>query len=301
MKSQAPAIPALQYSVPGKIFVIGEYAVLGGFPAWVAAIEPRFQFRISDASAAFHPESPAGLFAPKLRGEFRDPWQGQGGFGGSTAEFAFAARISGIVDAHEAHSEYRKLFTAGPAPGKSLPSGADLLAQWEGGVIEWNPTTGKLRDLSKSFEDVPLLVFSASHLPSRKTKTHEHLKALSLEPPRFAHLLPILELAESARVAGDDRLLGQALSGYAEALAEQGWESEAAGGDRMAFAEMPGVLGVKGCGAMQSDAMIILVESISAEDENTQAVINFAEERGLRLLSRGIPRVDGLRVEEEKT
>lgn len=35
------------YTIPGKVFLLGEYAVLFGSPAIVAAVEPRFEMLVS--------------------------------------------------------------------------------------------------------------------------------------------------------------------------------------------------------------------------------------------------------------
>ena len=41
-KSASPFEGALSYSAPGKVFLLGEYAVLAGLPALVASVGPRF-------------------------------------------------------------------------------------------------------------------------------------------------------------------------------------------------------------------------------------------------------------------
>lgn len=284
-------------SIPSKIFLIGEYAVMGKGSAWVAAVEPRFRYALSSTVSTFAAGSPAARFAEKqglVNGTYFDPWNGDGGFGGSTAEFAFAAYQFGIRDPLLAHAEYLKLHVENPtSEAGPLPSGADLLAQWHGGVIEWNAETKTLSDLTDAISELPLLAFSASHLSGRKTKTHEHLDRLGSIEEKMDSLLPIIELARSALSAQDYSMLGTAFSFYAERLAEYGWETEAAHADRIAFSELPEVLGAKGCGAMQTDAMIVLLPNFSDEDA-VEEVIRFGEARGLRLLSRGFSRVNGI-------
>lgn len=303
MKNQKAKIeePPSFLSIPSKVFLIGEYAVMGKGSAWVAAVGPRFRYAYSPTTSHFAPGSPAARFAEKQgleNGTYFDPWNGDGGFGGSTAEFAFAAFQSGIRDPLEAHAEYLKLHVENSSVEKGpLPSGADLLAQWRGGVIEWNPETKVLRDVTDALSELPLLVFSASHLSGRKTKTHEHLDRLGSIEEKMDSLLPIIELARSALSARDHGMLGTAFSYYAERLAEYGWESEAAHADRLAFSELPEVLGAKGCGAMQTDAMIVLLESFS-DEEAVDRVIRFGEARGLRLLSRGLSNVAGITEHE---
>jgi very-short-patch-repair endonuclease len=53
------------YNVAGKVFILGEYSVLGGFPAVVASVAPRFSgatSRTSTREDKYHPESPVGRF-----------------------------------------------------------------------------------------------------------------------------------------------------------------------------------------------------------------------------------------------
>src|SRR4051812_26828373 len=84
----------MSWSVPGKVFLLGEYAVLAGKPAVIAAIPPRFGLRAGRSLPV--EKSPAGrLLASVGEGLARrlaDPHLGSGGFGASTAEFALHYR-----------------------------------------------------------------------------------------------------------------------------------------------------------------------------------------------------------------
>ncbi len=290
-------------SVPGKVFLLGEYAVLTGAPAWVTAVAPRFEWLAPGAdgasprSAGFHPESPAGrLLASRGKAEFAgrfvDPWEGRGGFGGSTAEFAVVAWSEGVRGATEAWLEYRAL-SAGQ-PDLRRPSGADLVAQWEGGTVEWNPASERVTPLSETLRDFPVLMFSATHLPNRKTVTHSHLETLASATLSFDSLLPSLERARDGAGAGDWREVGRAFSAYADSLAHLGLESPVVRNERLALSRHPGVIGAKGCGSLQTDAMLVVVESLVGPA--TEKVIAFAErECSLRLLARGLPKEAGIR------
>src|SRR4051812_12557045 len=93
-------------SSPGKVFVLGEYAVLDGRPAVVASVGPRFSMDVREGTAPFHPhpQSPvarlmdwadrAGAYdSSEMKLDFQDPFHGAGGFGASTAQFALAYRV----------------------------------------------------------------------------------------------------------------------------------------------------------------------------------------------------------------
>jgi hypothetical protein len=290
-------------SIPGKVFLIGEYAVLTGACAWLAAVPPRFELRAGSLAVPFAPESPAGRFLAgpgkpigetKLTGDFFDPWEGRGGFGGSTAEFAFAAYRAGLRGHAEVWRAYRELSAGEPSVRR--PSGADLVAQWVGGSVEWNPGTETTRDLTGILGELPVLIFSATHLPNRKTVTHAHLDTLASASLSFESLLPSLERAQNAAASKNWREVGLAFSAFADSLSHLGLESPVVRNERLAIARLSGVLGVKGCGSLQTDAMLVVVESLASPE--TDAVIAYAAEKcSLRLLARGLPGEAGIREE----
>lgn len=296
------------YTIPGKAFVLGEYAVLTGGTGLIACLPPRFSLGVhaapegGDAVASFHPQSPAGRLLARLREAddsitrhhllFEDPLHGSGGFGGSTAEFALLLRAVGIDDAILAHRIYREVTDQGQ---EWKPSGADLLAQWSGGIVKATPggvedsIVDDVTDVVRSFH---WLVFTAAHLHGRKVKTHEHLGVLDRRS--FESLQAPLELGFRAIDDRDPHALGQALVAYADQLHEMGLEDQDAAADRAAVLELPGVLGAKGCGAMLSEGFVALCESRDAIPQ----VIDCLEGRGLKLFSDGLAHEAGVRVEQ---
>ena len=291
-----------KHSIPGKIFIVGEYAVLSGLPAVVAAVGPRFatlsgrQSQGESEITDFAQASPVGRLLKsgsyKNTFHFEDPWQGSGGFGASTAQFSLVLKhlIPGS-DWKMAWTLYRKLISEN-SEGKIIPSGADLVAQWQGGVQLFSPgkTDGNetTRDVYKNLDWSRLLVFSATQIKDRKVATHTHLDTLAMTS--FSDLGNPLMAAVNAIDQGDVAKLGQCLTNYAEALAAINLESPDAHADRLALTALPGVLGVKGAGALQSDAMIVLCD-VSAE---RAMIISTAESRGLKLVCNGLPYEKGL-------
>lgn len=295
----------MRASLPGKVFLIGEYGVLAGLPAWVAAVSPRFTFLLGgQVPLDFHPDSPAGRLlndsgSSELLGAFIDPWKGLGGFGRSTAEFAFIAHAQGLRDPVKVWELYREIHTA---HSESMPpSGADLIAQWYGGVIQWNPESRSVTDITSACQKLPILIFSATHLENRKTLTHSHLESLSVANSReklfteFRTILgPIIERANAGLREGNPFEIGHAFTSYALALASLGLEAPFVKMEREAFARIPGVLGVKGCGALQTDALIVMVDSLE-NGRRVDAIIDYAErEFGLKLLARGLSAEPGI-------
>lgn len=276
------------FSVPGKVFLLGEYAVLAGAPALIAAIPPRFS--LSRASfpgsreSAFHPESPAGrssLVRANAGGwHWLDPASGDGGFGASTAQFALAAAASGVFDPETLWREYRRVHGRAGVP----PSGADLMAQVHGGVVEFRSdgASCSVRQHGASLTQVHLLVLQASHQEGRKTATHHHLSRVTpvVVEQICSVVQPILERALRAFAGADAHAFAACLEDYADGLSRFGLEVDAARADRGVLAQIPGVLGVKGAGALQSDALVLVIDPTVLDWAYFQQIL---QKRGLRL------------------
>lgn len=296
-----------RWSCPGKILLLGEYAVLAEKPALICAIGPRFALEVAESDgldSPFHPDSPAGRLLARsgiksLRLRFDDPFAGQGGFGASTAQFALAyaalaPRCGWDADWASCWKTYRELASREQAQNDEIPpSGADLAVQCLGGAIRFETPGPEARALA-GFESVApnLLVFSTTGKPGRKVATHEHLRELARSgfPAGMEDLLGRLEAcavnAIDALAKRDAAAFGRTLDRYADLLSLSKLESDEAREDRIAFRELPGVLGAKGAGALLSDAAIVLVD-----EDARERVKSLAESRGLRLVA------DGIRVE----
>lgn len=281
-------------SIPSKIFLLGEYAVLNGLPACVACLPHRFILRATPVSSSsfsnsvvvngIDPLSKLTIWAresgyPEYKFQFEDPYFGEGGFGASTAEFAmsYQAYVQGKVE--ESHwisawSLYRKLVQDGQ------PSGADLIAQWQGGV-SFIQLGISCENVAPLFDLSRFLVFATG----RKVKTHEHLRDFKREILNDSFFLlrmkENLELGLKMLRENNLTSFGSVMRNVAEHLFEVGLETPETHQDRLELSLLPGVLGVKGCGALQSDAILILIESHQYKD----SVIQAAKKRGLRLVA----------------
>lgn len=296
------SVPDFQCSVPGKVFLLGEYLVLYQGPAILAAVSPRFEFQLGTTGiplkSLFHPNSPAGLFLKnqtKLHDrcvEFRDPYDGHGGFGSSTAEFLFALSVveSSSLSWQRALSHYLELFDE-----ENRPSGADLITQLTGGIVHYQPELRTVDSLAEAFDWNGLMVFSAAHQRGRKVKTHDHLKQLSLSSSLTHSLKVVVESAKQAIDSMDAPGLGKAFDQYAQLLNSEGLECQATLEDRMALRELDGVLGVKGSGALQSDVILVLTSVYGAKGlDRKRKILEVAEQRGLKLITEGLKPEKGL-------
>jgi mevalonate kinase len=297
----------LKFSIPGKVFLLGEYAVLAGRPAVVAAIPPRFG--LGFGRAAPNSKSPGGRLLASvgetLAHRLSDPHLGSGGFGASTAEFALhyrslvaeCPRARGwSLSAEAVWSKYRELHVNEPV----VPSGADLFVQWSGGVVLFTPSRVSASERLSPRGRLELLVLSAARQPGRKVATHEHLRDLALQPDRLLGAAAALDgpcaRGLSAIRAGDAVALGRAFVEHAEALRAHGLEAHETTQDREAFTGRPGVLGIKGSGALQADALVLSLDP-AIEEADREQVLAIAKSRGLERIFSGWPEEEGLRCE----
>ena len=345
-----------RYSIAGKVFVLGEYAVLSSLPAVVATVGPRFEMTVArNGSAGVTGANPSvgtvaqgsdsalgtGVVASSASGgsplarlknwargvgladlefQFHDPHHGAGGFGASTAEFAMAylayskednfpgpfergmkwnstwklyRELTGNQNSNSSKNingssegETEKNSEENIAHGAPSPSGVDLIAQWQGGVVFCDPSDQHCLDVWPLFDWSRLLVFSATNVAGRKVPTHMHLAELgaaSLQNLANSLEKPLIDGISAIR-ENDGRRLGEAMDAYAEVLCAAGLEAPASTEDRKTLRELPGVVGVKGAGAMLADAVLVLLHP-QAQREH---IIQVATERGLKLIADGL-------------
>jgi hypothetical protein len=268
--------------IPGKLFLIGEYGVIDGGTAIIAATRPGFQVSPS-VKFQLHPESPAGVYlrefspqetslqVPDLEGRMEGS-----GFGTSTAEL-----ISTFQIIHGRHPDGKELWSWFKARFPNM-SGADLATQIEGmssgeSLFEVGPGL-KLRALSKRN---PLLnhiqVFKIP--PALKMKTHEDLD-LKRQGIQVEVLNRIVQ--RFATALQDRNLEGlSALTEFAEALSNMGRESRDSNRVRQEMGAIPGVVGVKGCGASLHDVFLVACRD---SDETLQRVKTMGRNLGLTSL-----------------
>ncbi|OFZ78651.1 MAG: hypothetical protein A2583_07030 [Bdellovibrionales bacterium RIFOXYD1_FULL_53_11] len=295
--------------MPGKTFLLGEYAVLTGLPAVVATLGPRFGIVPSagTATGGFTPGSPAGrlLEAAFASGPppvpdylFEDPYVGAGGFGASTAQFALLYHALAADRDWDRRWQmvWKKYRTLTSGSSGIAPSGADLAAQLLGGVTLFQNKGNEspaARDLWPLFDFSCALVFSATGIDGRKTATHGHLGAIKrsgIEELSGRLEIPLVD-GITAIEAGDAGRLGKALTAYAGVLADAGFEHPGARDDRLFFMSQPDVLGAKGSGALLSDSIVVVIKPRSSRRAGLAAA---AASRGLRLVADGITLESGI-------
>jgi mevalonate kinase len=268
----------LRLSVPSKSFFLGEYLALVGGRTLLAATLPRFEMRFLPGSGAVRgidPTSPAGLLISAHSGtfgtvdvEFFDPHAGAGGWGASAAQFLMCyAALERIREngAHERASgiDIERLLSvyvdvAWDGYGYS-PSGADIIAQLEGGIVEFAKADRAIQKHGWPFDDLEFLFVPTGN----KVATHDHLRDLGrVDVTVFsAHA----NSACAALVSRDSARFVGAMRGYADELERQTLVHPDTVAILQRLDALPGVLARKGCGALGADVVVAIVRSDSAK------------------------------------
>lgn len=255
-----------EITCPSKTFLLGEYLALHGGPSLVLNTLPAFRLSIHKGPFALqgiHPDSPAGRFIRAHFSEqekqfhFDDPYQGLGGFGASTAQFLAAyCFYEGHTDfnADNLLASYLEYAYAGTG---MAPSGADLIAQWQG-AISYFEKQQSLETLTWPFES---LHFALIHT-QKKLATHEHLA--SLEQMNTDDLKAPVLAAKAALQDSDAETIVAAINEYQQRLQAKSLSAKHSLALLADIKRLPGVRAAKGCGAMGSDVLLVLYEPDAA-------------------------------------
>lgn len=251
MKSQS------RIKIPGKFFLSGEYAALRGMPTISVAVKPEFEFQFDfQKSFKFHPDSPAGLLSSQeLKGTLKDPYQGWGGMGLSTAEFliSYATTHTGQkVDTLTAWRAYRELL----ANHTNVPSGVDLITQLEGGYVTTQMSLQRIERQTWDFQNLSWCLA----LTGNKLKTHEHLKS-DLSDLNWSEVESLNSEINLNFKSKNEKEFISKLNDWRELLKNSGLETSLTTELISEVKKDKNVIFAKGCGAMGSDAIWILFYS----------------------------------------
>ena len=291
----------LRFSAPSKSFVLGESLALVGGRALLAATLPRFELRLRPGSGAVRgvgPTSPAGRLIAAHSGTFHtidvdffDPHVGAGGWGASAAQFLMSYAALERLRERPVHARAPQIDIERILPayvdvawdghGYS-PSGADIIAQLEGGIVEFARADGIVRKHAWPFDDLDFYFVPTGN----KVPTHEHLRDLGRVDVTVlsAHAdsaCDALRTRDSARFVG-------AMCGYADELERQSLVHPDTQAMLRRLEALPGVLARKGCGALGADVVVAIVRSDSAKAVAATIARDFASPVGRAQLSGGL-------------
>lgn len=268
---------SLVLSVPGKSFLAGEYLALKGGASLLFASKPRFELIVRPGTGkveGLHPQSPAGKlihdhqeFFNRYDLTFKDPHQGKGGWGASSAQFLTVFvfnewRESCELETSKSLSISRLLETYGKYSwdGQGYrPSGSDLVAQYKGSLALFERNTGLVSVYGWTFADIDFVLIPTGE----KLPTHEHLKSL-----REFDETPLVKAIDLVRSAFYNNSSQDFVSGIrANAAALEGLNLVAPQTQKLLqeLRKKPGVLAAKGCGALGADVMLAVFEKSQHE------------------------------------
>ncbi len=280
---------SLTLSVPSKTYLTGEYAVMSGGAALILCTGPRFQLRSERGGAGKVcgiPEgSPAALWLkqrePLLRDwdlEFLDPHEGRGGFGASGAQFilvhAFTTMLQHNFKLEPENMNRKDLWNDYQVLSNALGSGADVLAQIEGGVAKVDMAKIEASASLWPYPDLGFMILRTG----AKLPTHLHLSTLNRD--KLATLVGPAQDVVDAFGKNDSGIFLQIVKSFTAALRELNLQSQRTLELLKPFDEQDWCLASKGCGAWGADTILVLFPQ-----EKQAAAIAFAEDQGLEIVS----------------
>ena len=256
---------ALRLSVPSKTFLLGEYAVLHQHPALVINTKPYFSLTIKKGNAELiniSEASPAAKFFDDeietfkhYKIEFHDPYLGRGGFGASSAQFMMLYQLRfpshDLLKLMSAYKSYHQC-----KQGIS-PSGADVAAQFTGGITLVNPKTATTVSYQWPFSNLSFGLFHTGN----KTKTHEHLQQLKISVSLTSHLDELTKQGIKAFSINNNEMLVAAVNDYADYLFQNNLTSSHTTILLSDLKKLTWVMAAKGCGALGNDIILVLFSS----------------------------------------
>ncbi len=253
-------------TIPSKTFLLGEYAVLEQGKAILASTHPNFiiEFSRADTQSSFGilPESPTQQFIDDHPSTFKhchleylDPHISRGGFGSSSAQFlsAYAYHAQNTEQTIELPA-LLETFWHYHQHGERLPSGADIAAQWHGGILAYDRNAFTCQALRWPFEELDFVIIK-THL---KIATHKHLETLPNQP--FTDLHDLVIQGESALINHQSDQWVNTVNAYQTALHQLGLSHPDIQVPLASIQTLPGVLAVKGCGALGADVFYVVIQ-----------------------------------------
>jgi len=245
------------WQIPGKTFLLGEYAALQGESALILTTKPCFELDCTKADKhPFHQDSPAGRLLQNrdFCGTWKDPYFSLGGLGASSAEFlACYLALHDTCDVTHLLKTYQEHTTSKTG---LKPSGYDVLAQSRRGCVFINKNRQEIQEYTWPFADLAFLLIHTG----KKLATHTYLQT-NTAPGNTRQLSNLALQGKMAFEQMDADLLIQAVRGtYQELLKNNLVAAHTQTLIARLETHLP-ILAIKGCGAMGADTVVMLVDS----------------------------------------
>lgn len=263
--------------IPSKTFLIGEYGVLSKGSCLLHLHEPYYKVSSHGVeSVSFHPKSPAGILTEtlenKVKFSFEDPYNGSGGFGGSTAEVIAVLKMSNFSDelkTNEAYSLYMDLFKN----NRTKPSGADFYGQYSclnkaGQTLLFHQDKSKCELLNWPFKNISILIFKRD----KKIQTQNHLDSLKLKEENIKALKEITQKAIVDFRSADINFFLK-VDEFTQTQHESGLLLNETLNDLKVIKSIDGVVTARGCGALGADVITVFYDRSQSKGKILNSVI----------------------------
>jgi mevalonate kinase len=251
----------MKWQIPAKTFLLGEYAAVSHQSAVLLTTTPYFELtlRPEPGLIGIHAQSPAGLWWNKHHFSqglaWRDPYEGLGGLGASSAQFLGAYQASCALQDEEFNQDaLLEAYELCAFSGLGLkPSGYDVLAQSQADCVFINRKHQVLESSPWPFEDLAFILMHTGH----KLATHLHLQETKL-PEEISYLSELADQGWLALQQKQSARLVECVNAYHNALKSTGHVAPNTLRLIDALSDVPEILAIKGCGAMGSDVLLAL-------------------------------------------
>ncbi|MGC1181331.1 hypothetical protein [Legionella sp.] len=257
----------MNWLIPAKTFLLGEYAALAEASALILTTTPCFKLSLTLEKDLFgiHPDSPAGLWWQQQGLDkglvWEDPYAGRGGLGASSAQFLASYLASCFVQhKHPILDDMLSAYYQSSWTGKGLrPSGYDVIAQSQQGCVYINKKNKITQSYAWPFHD---LSFFLLHTGIKLT-THHHLQESTLPQP-IEYLSKLVDEAKQAFEQSNSQQLISSINRYHKQLVELNLVAHHSLMLIKQFKEYPEVLAIKGCGALGADVLLLMTSRTNA-------------------------------------
>lgn len=240
-------------------------------PAVLVNTKPRFCFKVEEGgnSEGFHPDSPAGQWLKKHSQrqyciKAYDPYNSQGGFGFSSAQFCLVYLLSKMLGEKKVLKEnqipeinllqmwedYGNLNFKG-----HIPSGADVISQWVGKVCLFSPDPFYVSAMDWPFKDLNFFLIQTGV----KLNTWEHLK--EIKSSDFSELVDIAKGAILSIKNKNEKDFVLAINNYSACLKKKSLLHNNTSLLLNEIKKIKPVIAAKGCGAMGAEVVVVFFHS----------------------------------------
>lgn len=300
-------------TVPSKTFLLGEYLALAGGPSLILNTQPRFECNViakkNLKNQGIETSSPAGKYLTLNSGffanyslDFKDPHQGKGGLGCSSAQFAMLSIFKEVVIKKNAcfpcdHSSIKKLinipflltaYRQVAWDGNGIPpSGADVIGQLFGGITYFDLANNSVEVYKWPFTDIDCFIIKTD----TKLPTHEHLRTLKSFSSKC--LSNILNNAKHAFETTDATKFIDCVNDYYNELEKLNFVAKQTQALLSTLRNYDECLAAKGCGALGADVILVITEK-----NNINWLTEWLQTHNLTLISSSNELSDGVKFHE---